>query len=365
MEQTVLILGGYGKAGSYIAELLLSNTNVKIIIAGRNLNKAKIETRKLNNKFYENRVSALKVDAGNFQDLKNAFKLCDLVIVSFPYKNGQEKLVIKSAVEAGINYIDLNADTDKYQVLREYSEKIEEQSLIFLTGAGIIPGCPAMLSHLIGNYYDSIEKIKISSLYRDKNIPSGGVYDIMSHAGKSAFTYRKGAWEKSSSFMIDRLNFHDKFKSRIGVPIYLLELEEIPKKFNLRELEAYQAGINPFVDGLYFIWKVLNLSHFESTLNLGVNLFSWGNEKFTNPPFGLALKIEAIGEKKGVVEESSILLEHTDMYLATAIPVVAAVLQIFKGNVEVGSNFMGHVVASRDYLKVLKDLGMKVTTKNY
>ncbi|WP_018248678.1 saccharopine dehydrogenase NADP-binding domain-containing protein [Orenia marismortui] len=367
MGKKALILGGYGKAGSYIAELLLANTSrIEIIIAGRNLIKAEAETKKLNNKFHKNRVSALKVDAGNFEELREAFKFCDLVIVSFPYRDGQERIVIESALEAGINYIDLNADTEKYQVLQEYSKKIEEEKLIFLTGAGIIPGCPAMLAHLVGSYYDSIKKMKISSLYRDKNIPYGGVYDIISHAGKTALIYKNNAWQKASPFAMKKIKFSNKFKTRIAVPVYLSELEEIPNKLNLEELSTYQAGINPFADGIYFIWKTLNLSHLESTLNLGVRLFSWANKYFTRPPFGLALKIEALGEKNGSLENSSILLEQTDMYLATAIPVVAAVLQIFDGEIKkVGSSFMGYVVASRGYLERLKELGMEVTIDNF
>ena len=367
MEERILIVGGYGKAGGYIAELLLANTDtIKIIIAGRSLRKAKSKANRLNNRFDKNRVSALKVDAGSYQDLREAFKLCDLVIVSFPYRDGQERVVIESALESGINYVDLNADTEKYQVLKEYSKEIEEQKLIFLTGAGIIPGCPAMLANLVANDYDLIQKIKISSLYRDKNIPYGGVYDIISHAGKMPLIYKEGTWQKASPFAIRRIKFGNKFNSKIAVPIYLQELEEIPKKFNIKELSIYQAGINPLVDGLYFIWKTLNLSYFEKTLKLGVKLFQWANQNFTTPPFGLALKIEVIGEKRGVLEKSSILLEHTDMYLATAIPVVATLLEIFGGKIEqVGINFMGDAVASRGYLENLKNLGMKVSTDNF
>lgn len=77
-----LILGGYGNTGLLIAEYLLQETNCRIVLAGRNIEKAESFTASLNHKFKTNRVSAARVDAANTQSLNNAFEEVDFVIVA-------------------------------------------------------------------------------------------------------------------------------------------------------------------------------------------------------------------------------------------------------------------------------------------
>ena len=77
MSKTFLILGGYGNTGRLIADLLLQETDVQLILAGRNLERAKALTNELNHKYKGNRLSALRVDAAEPQCLKNAFTNVD------------------------------------------------------------------------------------------------------------------------------------------------------------------------------------------------------------------------------------------------------------------------------------------------
>jgi len=57
-KKIFLILGGYGQTGKLIAELLLQETDVQLILAGRNLAKAQTTANRLNQNFDANRVSA-------------------------------------------------------------------------------------------------------------------------------------------------------------------------------------------------------------------------------------------------------------------------------------------------------------------
>ncbi|MDK1029872.1 MAG: hypothetical protein QGD96_11180 [Anaerolineae bacterium] len=63
MEQKILILGGYGNAGFLIGRLLLQESNVQLVISGRNLSRAKKAADELNRAFNTNRVSGKRVDA--------------------------------------------------------------------------------------------------------------------------------------------------------------------------------------------------------------------------------------------------------------------------------------------------------------
>ena len=86
-QRTILLLGGYGKAGQGIARLLLAETNIKqIVISGRNAQKAQREAEALMAQFGEERVTWLQVDADQPAALHAAFTKVDLVVVCFAYR---------------------------------------------------------------------------------------------------------------------------------------------------------------------------------------------------------------------------------------------------------------------------------------
>jgi saccharopine dehydrogenase (NAD+, L-lysine-forming) len=49
-KQNLLILGGYGTTGRMITELLLKESNASMVVAGRNLAKAEITAKELNDR---------------------------------------------------------------------------------------------------------------------------------------------------------------------------------------------------------------------------------------------------------------------------------------------------------------------------
>lgn len=111
-------------------------------------------------------------------------------------------------------------DKNKYKILEKYDSLIKEKGLVFLTEAGILPGCPAMLAKLISVHYNSINEIKISSLYRDRDIPYGGAFDIISHAEKKSLIYENNNWQTISPFAVRKINFGKRFKKRISTPVF-------------------------------------------------------------------------------------------------------------------------------------------------
>jgi len=62
-------------------------------------------------------------------------------------------------------------------------------------------------------------------------------------------------------------------------------------------------------------------------------MMKWGLIKFSKPPYGMVLKIEASGSIAGKTQSLEIALTHEDGYLFTAIPVVACLLQYLDGRI--------------------------------
>lgn len=361
-ENTVLVLGGYGRAGKHIADLLLSNTEgMRVFIAGRNRSRAKQAVDQLNDHYPGHRAFPLILAGGNPVDLKAAFGLCRLVIVSMPFQNRNQGLaVLEAAVNAGIHYVDLNADTAKTQILKGLGERIRAQNQIFLLDSGIIPGCPSLLARFAGEYFESVRSVRLTSFVVDPNIPYGGAFDLISHTKKPVLSYRVGRWRKVSPFFVKRLDFGKRFGVQMAAPVMLAELEDIPNLLDLESLEMYQGGLNAWVGLLLLVWSGLKLARWKWGVQLGTRLFLWSNRKFTRSPLGLVLNVESLGEKNGQMVRLMVSLQHEDVYLATAIPVVASVKAILNDQVCMpGVHYMGHAFEPGRFIEQLMRLGMK------
>src|SRR5512137_1961652 len=132
---TILVLGGYGGTGRVFCRYLLKETGVKIIVAGRRLEKAEELVDKLKKEYSAERVSARHVDASDRESLRQAFHGIDLVLVAATTTQWA-KQIAEAALEADIDYLDIYFQQDVYPVLERLSERIRQAGRCFITQAG-------------------------------------------------------------------------------------------------------------------------------------------------------------------------------------------------------------------------------------
>ena len=73
-EKTTLILGGYGGAGKALAELLLKETKLRLLIGGRNPAKAKAFANELNLRHSGQRAEARTLETNRSKSLLPVFQ---------------------------------------------------------------------------------------------------------------------------------------------------------------------------------------------------------------------------------------------------------------------------------------------------
>lgn len=360
----VLILGGYGKAGQHVARLLLENRDLALTLAGRNEQRAQQAALTLGHDFPQRRkVRGLSLDAQDKKALQAAFEACDLVVVCLPFKgNGQQ--IVTAAFEAGINYIDINPDEEKHRALQELDEDIQAAGLTFITDAGFIPGLPAWLTFLAAADLDEVDDIIIGSVWNDPALPMGGAYDVVSNLDQPPLIFENRGWRKESFIATRLIDFGQPFGRRWCFPISLTELEALPRHLSIKQLKLYQSGYNWVSDLILFLWKSLRLSKNEAGIEHGAKLFRWSIMRFAVPPYGGAMVLHAFGVKDGQPAKFDVTLYHKDLYTTTAIPVVATIFQLLDRDLkQTGYHFMGHAVASRQFLEQVKELGLKVSLR--
>ncbi len=356
-RDAIVILGGYGKAGRHVAELVLeSGTATQVVIAGRNHGKAQAVAQHLNQRHGKGQARAATADIEDTASLRRTFAEGRVAVVCVPY-SGQAANVIGAAVDAGVDYVDLNGDDGKYRILRELDADVRRSGRVFISEAGIIPGCPAALAIAAGQELEQVDSVVINSLMRDPGYHrAGSTIWYPTWRARHGFSAMAGGARAPCS-LARRLAFGAPYQPALGIPVELAELAGVPERLGLRDLALYQAGLNPALDTLAVIWKMLGLSRSAAGVRLGVKTFAWANRFFTRPPLGGAIRVEARGHEGGIRIDAS----HPDLYTATAIPVVATVQQILAGEiVETGARFMGHAVDAGRFLEQLRALGMAI-----
>lgn len=368
---TLLILGGYGNTGRLLAQLLLQETDARLVLAGRTVEKAGATAAEFNDQFDGQRVSAGYADASDVASLEKAFAGVDLVIVaSSTAKYARE--VATAALAAGIDYLDIQYSTDKIAVLKSMSAEIERAGRCFITDGGFHPGLPAALVRYVAPRFDRLEKANVGSVIKldwpDFEMAEATVQELLEEIDDFAtLVFKDGRWQKARFLgMLDTLSmdFGGEFGKQYCMPMFLEEMRTLPETYPaLREAGFFVGGFNWFVDWLVFPMAAIALKLWpERAMAPLSRLMVWGLNTFSKPPYGTLLKVEAVGEKAGQPHTVGVTLYHPDGYVFTAIPVVACLLQYLDGSIrQPGLWTQANLVEPNRLMHDMQRMGIEIT----
>jgi len=372
--KTILILGGYGSTGLPLARLLLTHSDASIVLAGRNPEKAQQAASRLNGEYGGNRMDGMAVDAGDRNSLGRAFKGIDMVVVASSTSEHVEN-VAREALEAGLDYFDMQYSSFKTRILQVLESTIQQAGLCFVTDGGFHPGLPAAMVRLASGHFDSLESANVGSVIKiDWNLlhlsPSTMEEFISEFIDFQTLHYRDGRWQKAGALAMlipKTMDFGEPFGRQYCLPMFLEEMRSLPEKYpSLKETGFFVGSLNWFVDWFLspIIMLVLKLFPKKGLRPMG-RLMLWGLQTFTRPPYGTLLKLEARGTKDGAHKSVSITISHEDGYALTAIPAAACLLQVLDGSArQPGLWFQAHIVEPEQFFKDMEKMGAKVQIRS-
>lgn len=367
MKTNMLIIGGYGRAGTQIAELLLrQKPELKIVLAGRNLEKAEREARRINEVFSSQNVSALALDATDKIALSSAFRNVDFIINAASVLE-QTSIVVEAVLESRKDYLDTQLSSPtKHDILYRNAENFVKKDICFVTDAGFHPGLPAALVRYSAAQMDEIHKGHVFGALRlnwaAMGVTKGTMAEFIDEFRQyRALVYKQGAWQKQSFFKFHLFDFGEPFGHEKCLPMFLEEMKVLVGQLpDMREAGFYITGFNKFLDN--WLLPIIFLGILVVPRSWAwpfVNLFLWGS-KFTKPPYGVKLVSECSGSKDNQPVNIRIEIFHSDEYLLTAAPTVACLLQLLDGSIrQPGLWFESNLVEPQRFMSDMEKMGVE------
>jgi len=363
----ILILGGSGFTGRLVARHLLERTTTEIVLAARNVDKARLYTDQLNGEFNGNRVSAVQADASDAQNLRQILKEINLLVVAAPTTQYAE-IVIRAAIDSKTDYLDVQLNAQKLNLLKSYAQDIQRAGLCFITEAGFHPGLPAAMVRYVASHLDRIDTaVTAGYLNFGHSLPyTDAVNELMEYfKNYQAQIFQNRRWTNPSDFQIRQINFGSEIGIRSSYSMFFEELKDLPTMLpTLNDLGFYIAGSHWFVDWVItpIVFAGVKIGPQSIFRPMG-KLMWWGMQTFPKPPYIVLLKVEATGLKDGKLAKIVATVSHTDGYELTAIPVVAALQQYLDGSARrPGLWMMGHLVDPIQLFKDMQSMGVRVTS---
>jgi hypothetical protein len=186
----VLVVGGYGNFGSYIARSLAPEPGIKLIIAGRSLDKASRFVSQL-------RAAAepepVVLDIGADISATLAQMRPDILIHTTGPFQRQSYAVAEGCLKQGCHYIDL-ADARAFVAgIDRFDEEARRKDLLIVSGASSVPCLTAALVDDYRPRFASLEKIDYGiSAAQQTNRGLATLAAILSYVGKPFTTLLDG-----------------------------------------------------------------------------------------------------------------------------------------------------------------------------
>lgn len=367
---SIFILGGYGNTGRLIASLLLQETDCRLVVAGRSLVKAEAVAATLNAHAGSPRVTAMAADAADVSSLRRAMAGCELAVIASSTADHVAE-VARAALDTKTDYLDVQFATAKVHTLQRLASEIEAAGCCFITDGGFHPGLPAALVRHAAAQFDHLQTAVVASVikgnWRRVEIGRSTAEEMVRElAGYQALEYRDGAWRQArwtSLWLPQTMDFGPPFGRQYAVPMFLEEMRALPALFpDLQAVSFNVGGFNWFVDMLVLplAMAAMRIAPTQA-LSPMARWLLWGLQRFSRPPYGTVLRLEARGEVQGQPKRFNLTLSHADGYWFTAIPVAACLLQVLDGSArQPGLWFQASIVEPQRLLHDMQRMGITI-----
>ncbi|MCR9284595.1 MAG: DUF4166 domain-containing protein [Rhodobacteraceae bacterium] len=244
-RKRIVVLGGYGVFGGKLAEALLRNEHLEVIVAGRSQQKAEDFCRR-----HGGTAAVLDRTAPDFAAALLALRPFVTVDAAGPFQAYRQSpyVVAEAALAAGSHYLDLSDDAGFTSGIPVLDEQARLSGLAVLSGVSSVPALSSVAVEALRHEFSQVDLIE-STILPGNRAPRGlsVIEAILTQSGKPVSVYRDGGWTKVigwSGLSRRRIGpegssgLSKRWSSFIGAP----DLTLFPKVYNARTV-LFRAGL--------------------------------------------------------------------------------------------------------------------------
>jgi saccharopine dehydrogenase-like NADP-dependent oxidoreductase len=149
----VLALGGAGAVCEHsVRDLAEFSDYDSIVVGDYNIDAAEALVADIG----DSRLTALKVDAEDYDGMVKLFKDYDVILNGLPWK--YDLAVTKACVEAGVSGLDVSTEETQW----DYDAAAQEKDIVFIPGVGATPGITNAMARAAADKLDEVDDIQIN-----------------------------------------------------------------------------------------------------------------------------------------------------------------------------------------------------------
>ena len=236
MVARVLIIGGYGNFGGYIARTLSGDPGIRLVIGGRSLRKADAFAAGLRNA----EGAALDIHGDIAGDLARIAP--DIVVHTTGPFQKQDHRVARACIAQGCHYVDLADARDFVATMKELDAQARARGVLVVSGASSVP---CLTAAIVDHYRPQFERLGLDygiSAAQQTNRGLATASAVLSYVGRPFMAWRDGrphrvyGWQGTHSEIYPELG--RRWFGHCDIP----DLELFPQRYpELRDLR-FAAG---------------------------------------------------------------------------------------------------------------------------
>lgn len=237
---TILVIGGYGFFGTRICRALSADKNIRLMIAGRDIFRA----RELAQQLGLESQCALAIDAHVPQLAQQLadLKIDTLIHTAGPFQ-GQDYAVAQAAITAGANYIDLADGRDFVAGISKFDAQAKARGVLVTSGASSLPALSSAVVDRYVSRFGRLDSIRqgIGSGARAPGLAT--MRGVFGYCGKHFLRLQDGQWRKAYGWLdMQRYRFPAPVGARLLGNCDVPDLVLFPARYPTVKTVTFHAG---------------------------------------------------------------------------------------------------------------------------
>lgn len=358
-RRTVVVLGGYGKAGAAVANQLHELApDIRIVVAGRRIEEAEQAARHVD-KDRSGRVTAARVDIASASELDAVLAAADLCVAALPGSSVTDNLV-EAVIRNRVHYLDLTRSPHLDPVLDQRVSDVEHAGVAIMRQAGLLPGSAAAVARYAASLMAEPVSVRVDTFLHDPDIPDAGIADLLEGARIRPERFQQGQWRTTSPVGITWHHAGEEFGNNPATLIHLDEMTPLPGQLGLSDM--FTSASAPVAPGLVLaLWRVVPRSLTATLRPFAIRAFRWASKRLTSRKSGGVISVTVAGYDPENPVKLIVRLTTQDGYRATGAAVAAYVVTMLHQPPSPGIHTAGAAIDVDEYIRHLQATGLDMS----